>query len=344
MIRVGIIGTGFGEKVHLPAFRSDKRFRIVAVASRTFSHAKNASRRHGIPRGYDDWKKIVDDPEVDAVSIAVPPRWQPTIAQTALERGKAVFCEKPMALTVREARKMLNAAKRSRLANMVDLEFSEVPAWRIARSLLRQKSLGDLRHVAVSWNVETYANRLGLRSWKSEVREGGGALGNFTSHVFYYLEWFCGPIQSLSARLARFRHAPGSSDTFNHLSLRFRSGFPGAVLVSTHAYLGSGHRVEFYGDKGTLVLENRGADYIKGFKLFFTTRDSRRLKEVKVATVRGVHDGRILAVQTLVSRFADQIERGGAASPGFREGLRVQQLIEWARESDRSRCWVVCGG
>ncbi len=86
---------------------------------------------------------------------------------------------------------------------MVDFEFPDIDEWQQAKTLLDQGGVGNLRHIAVTWNVQTYANRMGLSSWKTRMEDGGGTLYSFVSHVFYYLEWFAGSIRRLVCNLFR---------------------------------------------------------------------------------------------------------------------------------------------
>ena len=102
-VRLGIIGAGFGQYVHLPAFRSVPECRVIAIAAGSLKSAERAARQGHVPKAYGDWRKLVRDPEVDAISIAVPPVLQPGIARLALKYGKPVFYEKPLAVTLKAA-------------------------------------------------------------------------------------------------------------------------------------------------------------------------------------------------------------------------------------------------
>src|SRR4029079_6357678 len=104
------------------------------------------------------------------------------------------------------------------------------------------------------------------KKWRGYGEDGGGALGNFVSHSFHYLEWLCGPISGLSALLSGLRDAP-AMETNATISLAFSSGAAGSLAMSCASYLGSGHRLEFYGENGPLVLANPTADYMRGFSV-----------------------------------------------------------------------------
>jgi len=266
---------------------------------------------------------------------------QPSIAVRALNLGKAVFAEKPMAADVAGAEAMLKAASSSGRANVIDFNFSAIPVWQRAKELLDQGVIGRLRHVAVSWHVENQTTRLRLKNWKSSGDLGGGALGNFVSHCFHYLEWMCGPIQRLSAHLSG---PPNAADleTNATISLALQSGAAGSIVMSCASYNGSGHRVEFYGEDGTLSLINPTWDYMRGFAL----RLAHRPEDLSLIEVddpldrRFPEDGRIAPVARLACRFLDAIEGGRQAAPGFTEGFRVQVLLDAARTSHKNGSWV----
>ncbi|MDI6828933.1 MAG: Gfo/Idh/MocA family oxidoreductase [Armatimonadota bacterium] len=341
-VRLGIIGTGFGQQVHIPAFHSDARCDVAAVCASSLQRASEVAMRQRIAKSFGDWREMVEDPSIDAISIATPPSIQAEIAIAALAHGKAVFCEKPLATSKALALEMVKAAEQAGVANMVDFEFPEIEEWQQARSILNSNGIGNLHHISVLWNVETYANRMGLKSWKTNIEEGGGTLNSFVSHVFYYIEWFAGPVKSLSAKLFHALGDARTADTLAVLCLELESGAAVSLSVSTHAFLGSGHHIEFYGDEGTLVLDNSTPDYARGFRLLYGTRTSNRLEVVcsddRSEAIKS--DGRIPAVARLVKRFIDWIETGIPSMPSFKEGLRVQSLLEAARESHRFGHWV----
>lgn len=341
-LRVGVVGVGFGQQVHVPAFRLDPRCEVVAICASGLERAGRVAARLGIEKAFGDWREMIEDPSINAIGIATPPALQPMVAVAALARGKAVFCEKPLALSKAEALGMVAAAEQAGVANIVDFEFPEIEQWQQAKSILGSGGIGRLRHMAISWNVETYANQAGLRSWKTNAEEGGGVLNGFVSHVFYYLEWLAGDIRRLSANLFRPPSDLRRGETLAVICLELESGAATSVSVSNHAFLGNGHRVEFYGDEGTLVLDNSTPDYARGFRLLYGTRASNRPEVISSGEglEAGRCDGRIAAVACLVERFVSWVENGIPSRPSFKEGLRVQSLLEAARRSRESGCWV----
>ena len=265
MIRIGIVGCNYGRLVHLPAFRLDGRCEVVALAGTDAARTAELAHAANIPLAFGNWAELVDHPDVDAVTIAAPPSLQPAIAMRALELGKPVFAEKPMAADLAGARS--DGARRLDQRSGRPWSISIFPrSWPGARprSCSMQGAIGRLRHVAVNWNVENYGTRMRIKNWKALGENGGGALGNFVSHSFYYLEWLCGPITGLSARLSGLPDEP-AMETNASVSMAFQSGAAGSLAMSCASYLGSGHRLEFYGEDGTLTLINETPDYMRGF-------------------------------------------------------------------------------
>ena len=307
----------------------------MALAWRDAARAATLAAQAGIPKNFARWDELIADTSIDAVAIATPPLVQRDIAVQALRSGKAVFAEKPLAADMAGAEAIARAATASGRPFAIDFEFAELPAWRQAKSLLEDGALGMLRHVMVTWNVENYATRMRLKNWKTSGAEGGGTLGNLVSHCLYYLEHFCGPMRDMSARLFGLPNESPPSESSVALSGRFSSGAAFFLSMSAASYLGSGHRIEFYGEDGTLVLSNSTTDYMNGFALFHARRPAETLERIAVPDPDPGRygDSRIAPVSRLASRFLDAIERGTTPMPGIREGLRVQQLIAAARQS-----------
>jgi predicted dehydrogenase len=184
-----------------------------------------------------------------------------------------------------------------------------------------------------------------IKNWKALGENGGGALGNFVSHSFYYLEWLFGPIVGMSARLSGLPDDP-EMETNAYISLAFRSGAAGNLAMSCASFFGSGHRVEIYGEDGTMMLVNETPDYMRGFKLGLARRSVGTMVPVEVddpADLNFPADGRIAPVSRLATGFLDAIQNGQPAVPGFAEGLRVQVLLDTARCASNVGRWLEIG-
>ena len=334
VIRLGIVGLNYGRTVLLPAFRADTRCEVAALCGSNEGRARAAASAAGVAKAYGDWRALIADKDIDAVAIATLPSLQAEIARAALAAGKPVFAEKPMASTLDDARAMRDAAQG--LTTGIDFNFHQIASWQRAKAMLDGGEIGALRHVTVHWHIENRSVQMRMKNWKTLSDDGGGVLGNFISHCFHYLEWFCGPLASLSARLGGLPDG-GDLQTTVTMALGFASGAPGSLSMSCASYLGSGHRIEFYGEDGTLMLINTGSDYMRGFDLLHAERPAAALARMPVedATDAQYPDGRIAPVSRLAARFLDAIKKGGTMQPGFAEGFRVQHLIDAAQRSHR---------
>lgn len=339
MIRLGIVGVNYGRTVLLPAFRADPRCEVTALAGSDQARATEHAQNVKVPKAYGDWRELIADKDIDAIAIATVPSLQTEIALAALKAGKPVFAEKPMASTLIEARAMRDAAETSGLPTGIDFNFHEIAAWQKAKAMLDDGAIGKLRHVTIDWHVENYSVQHRMRNWKTLRDDGGGVLGNFISHCFHYLEWFVEPLSGLQARVGGL---PGDTelDTTVAMALQYEGGPLASLSMSCASFRGTGHRIAFYGEDGTLVLENRTPDYMRGFVLSHARRPGD-LTAVAVDDAENAEhpDGRIAPASRLAAKFIDAI--AGAprykpnAAPGFAAGFRVQQLIDAAQRSNR---------
>jgi predicted dehydrogenase len=348
-IGIGIVGIGFGQNVHLPAFRADPRARVVAIAASSVERARAAADKLAIPAAYGDWRALCTDPAVAVVAISVPPALQPQIALAAIAAGKHILCEKPLANSLEDAQRIASAARDAGLIGAVDFEFPQIPAWQTAREVCVRRRLGRLRQVAITWHIETYAYRRGapsgavsgVVSWKLDAARGGGTINLFVSHTVQCIEWMLGqPIARVCARLSPVG-APAEARVHGWFELA--DGTPVTITVAADAFAGTGHRWEIYGDDGTMLLENPGADYVNGFSVRVADRvGGDALTRVDQTLTDVPADGRVYAVSKLVGHFLDVIDGTGpaAAVPSLDDGVKVQRVLDLMRQSDREGRWL----
>ncbi len=337
MLRVGVVGVGFGRQVHVPAFRADERCRVVAIGAASAGRAREAATALGVERAFGDWRELVTSPDLDVVTVAVPPGVQPAVAEAAARAGKHIFCEKPAGATTSQVERMVAAAVDARVTHGIDFFFPELDAWRKAKAALEDRTLGRLRHATLVWHVETFAHRARSDSWKLRPDLGGGTLNNFACHSLHHLEWLFGGVRRVAARLTP---AGGVGDSRVDAWLEFESDLPVSMAIAADAFLGAGHRLEVYGDEGALVLANPGPDYAQGFTLSLGTRGSPTLASIATGPAGPDRDGRIAAVQSVARRFIDGIASGVAMTPSLHDGLRVQVLMAALREADGTGTWA----
>ena len=224
-----------------------------------------------------------------------------------------------------------------------------------AKEALHARYAAALRQIHAHWHVETYAMQHRLASWKTDA-SGGGTLLSFASHSFYYLEWLAGPIRRLRAWLHRRPDEPGNADSMVQVQLEWLDGAVGSLTVSSNSPFGSGHRLEIYGEEGAIHLVNSTRDYLDGFTVRCVNRqgevplpctdqaESPHPGMITPVCLAAAKDGRVRAVAGMVRRFGDSIEKGVPAAPDFHDGLRVQFLLDRARESQATGNWMDVSG
>ena len=174
-IGVGIIGTGFARTTQLPAWVSVPGARVVAVASGRRENAERVARDFDIPFVASDWREVVAHDEVNLVSIVTPPVTHAEMAVAALEAGKAVLCEKPMAMNAEETGRMCEAARAAGKLALIDHELRFLPVRRRMRELVQGGELGRVRHAKFLFRGGSRALADTPWSWWSDERAGGGA-------------------------------------------------------------------------------------------------------------------------------------------------------------------------
>ncbi|MCL1467981.1 Gfo/Idh/MocA family protein [Argonema galeatum] len=318
-IGVALVGTGFGQKVHIPGLQAHPRTEIVAVYHRDLHKAKDIASANNIPHACNKIEDIVAIPEVQGVSISTPPFTHYEMAKTVLQAGKHLLLEKPTTLVASEARELYHLAippnpplkrggedregqlsppwvrgargDQSAIATM-DFEFRFVPSWQMLAEMLSAEYVGQKRLIKIDWLVSSRADATRPWNWYARKDQGGGALGAIGSHAFDYISWLFGPVRRLCAQLSTSiptrpdpttgEMKPVDADDSCTIVLELADGTPCQICISSVTYQGRGHWVEVYGDRGTLVLgSDNQKDYVHGFRLWAASA-GKPLTEVEI--------------------------------------------------------------
>lgn len=347
-LRVGVIGTGFGSLVQIPAFCAHPRVDVVAVASGTPGKARAVADRHGIPHAFDDWDGLVAA-DLDLVSITAPPHLHRPMALAALDAGRHVLCEKPMALTAAEAEEMLVRAERTRRIHVIDHELRLNPNRRRAKALLDEGFVGAPRHVLLTVVNPGRLDPVKPWGWWYDAARGGGLLGAVGSHQVDLLRHWLGEIDAVNGGLeACVKERPlqdGSglrrvtADDFTTFSLRFRSGAVATVFLSAVGPHTVGPRIEVWGDHGYLQLD--AAERLWG------AREGGPLTELTEPETTAAPPGLEyvplwgLSFVRLVEHMVAAVLDGAPVAPlaTFRDGVAVQRVLDAVRQASRGG-WV----
>jgi len=197
-IGVAVAGLGFGEKVHLPALQANPDLCPVALWHPRQERLDAATAAHGL-KGFSDWDALLADPAVEAVIIATPPEPRFALARQALEAGKHLLLEKPIALHADQARELQRLAIARGLSVAVDYEYRAVPLFMQAERLLRAGVIGTPWLVKLDWLMSSRADRSRGWNWYSQASKGGGVIGALGTHALDMLAWLVGPVASVAA-------------------------------------------------------------------------------------------------------------------------------------------------
>lgn len=242
MARIGVIGTGWGARVQVPAFRGAGHA-IAGIAG--FDREKTSAIAKELGEGltaYDDWRSLIASPEVELVTITTPPSEHREMAMAALSHGKHVLLEKPTALHAGEAEELVQlAARHAGQIAMIDHELRFLPSWREARERIRD--IGAIRYAEVRYASPARGDRKRAWNWWSDAERGGGIWGAVGSHYVDALRYFGMEIEAAQALLATtIRERPSgdgmravTSDDLAAVHLRFTNGGVAALIFSAVA-------------------------------------------------------------------------------------------------------------
>ena len=213
--RVAVIGTGFGASVHIPAVLQVDGVEMHTVVSRRLERASAVASQHHVPNASNDWRDVVNDPHVDGVIVATPPYLHHQMVIAALEAGKHVVCEKPMARSLAEARDMTKLAENASVVAMVNHEFRYLPIRQRVKELIDEGYIGEPHSVTMNVFRDTLADPNERPfSWLMEADKAGGMLGASGSHAIDTLRWWLGEIHEVAGTtttMVKRRRLPDSS-------------------------------------------------------------------------------------------------------------------------------------
>lgn len=352
-IRVGVIGTGVGAAVHVPSLIYLADTEVVAVWSRRQDRAAAVAEEHGIAKAVSDYKELTSDPEIDAVVVASPPFLHYPMVLAALESGKHVLCEKPMARSVAEARDMLRMADQVGVAAMIHHEFRFLPIRRRIKELIEQGFLGEPQSATLTVFRSSLADPYGRPfSWLMEDDKAGGMLGATGSHHIDALRWWFGEIKGVAGATATMvgrRRMPDSSimakvdadDNFAFV-LRFTNGALATVHVCATAPVDTGEEIILSGSAGMLMAH--GDDALYGARWGEHSLQEQEIPDLDLETVPGFEHPLIPPTIGLHRTWIKAIRERSKASPSFADGAKVQEVVDGVYRSSRQGRWVDTSG
>ncbi len=365
-LNLGLIGAGYiGHSMALAyravgaLFPDLPPIRLAMLADANDAVATKAAQRYGFAASTGDWRTLVGDDGVDIVAIATPNHLHHDMALAALAAGKHVHCEKPLALDMREARAMADAAARAGTRTIVGYNYLHNPMIRLARRMVARGEIGRVVHFR-GFHEEDYMTDPALPfSWRCERKyAGAGALADLGSHIVSFADALAGPIAELAADVATVvaeRPVPGGgmrkveNEDQGQFLARFASGATGAISASRVA---TGRKMglafELVGTEGAIAFDQERLNELRvyrakdpsGARGFATILAGPEHPDYAAFCPAPGHQIGFTDLKTLeVAHFLGAIRDGRPAEPDFATALRYEAVIDAALRSAESRAW-----
>ena len=371
---IGMIGYSFMGLAHSQGWRNARSFfqpplapRLVAIGGRDREAATAVAHRFDWEHVETDWRALVERDDVDVVDICTPGDTHAEIAIAALDAGKHVLCEKPLANSVAEAVDMVAAAARARARgtrSMVGFTYRRVPAIAYARQLVLDGRIGEVRHVRAQYLQDWLVDPEAPLSWRlQKERAGSGALGDIGAHIIDLTEFITGEqvagVSALTETFVKERPLPGSVHglsaavgegrgqvTVDDAAIFIARLSGGALGTFEATRFASGRknaiRLELNGSKGSIAFDFEDMNVLHVFDGSTAARDAGF---TRVLVTEPDHPyvapwwppGHLLGYEHgfthQAADFLTAIANDEDPTPSFEDGLRVQRVLEAVERS-----------
>ncbi|HEY1260421.1 MAG TPA: Gfo/Idh/MocA family oxidoreductase [Stellaceae bacterium] len=350
-IRLGLIGASvsgtWSARAHLPALRASSEVELTAVCTTRAVSAEAARRAWDAKLAFDDWRRMVASPEIDAVAVVVrvPSHYEP--AKAALEADKHVYCEWPLGRTTAEAVELAGLAKARRLVTAIGLQARVNPAIMHLKELVASGYVGEVMAVHVSLMREGVLTRPSNRTWQRDATLGANTLTIANGHTVDAMRFVTGDFARLSAVVAT--EAKQWLDTGANtwldvtspdnvlLSGRLANGAVASVHIAAIPYAGSGYRMEIYGRDGTLVAAGVDSPQLNEVMLHGAQRGNAltpiAVPERHSLTALATPKGEPFNVGQMYTLFARAIRSGEQRQPDFDTAVELHHLVDAIKQS-----------
>lgn len=205
---IGLIGTGFTGRAHALAFRTvsgvfalPAQVELEMLADASQADAEQAARSRCFKRATADWMALVNDPAVDIVAITTPNALHKPMALAAIAAGNAVYCEKPLSVSLADAREMVAAADKTGTVTFVDFNYLCNPMISLTREIVASGEIGEITGFRGIHAEGFMADPAIPYSWRCEPEQAGGALADVGSHIISMARYVVGPIEEVCGQL-----------------------------------------------------------------------------------------------------------------------------------------------
>ena len=364
-LSIGLIGSGFMGKAHVFGFATaQKVFNIPAklnlhtLADVNKQAAKAAADEFGFTNSTDNWRELVQNPEIDIIDITAPNALHKEMALEAISAGKHVYCEKPLAPLVSDALEMTNAAEKMGVKTQVGFNYLCNPMITLAKEMIAAGELGEIRSYR-GIHAEDYMSNANDSFTFRHDPAGGGALADLGSHALATAEFLLGEIKEVMGdciNLISERPDIGGGnravqvDDIGRAFVRFSNGASGYIegnWVATGRKMQ--HDFEIHGSKGALFFSQERLNELHfyslndaigrhGFRKIEAAPDHHPYGNFCVAPGHQIGFNDLKAIE--IAGYLNAIIGTGPEQFSFRQGMRIQHLIEAIQKSSKTNRWL----
>jgi predicted dehydrogenase len=365
-VGIGVAGYGMMGRAHsyaytvAPVMRTlPVRPRLRVISGRTRDKVARAAGAYGFDSWVTDWRELVNRPDVDIVDICTPPGTHAEIAAAAAAAGKAIICEKPLAVSYRQAAGAADAVRNAGVLNAVGFNYRRIPAVSLMKRMVDEGSVGKVRLWRATWLSDEFVDPAIPFDWRFDRSMGGSTIADLGSHLIDMALWMvggvaevCGQSQTFVSERANPRgegSIPVTVDDASSALLRFESGAQGVLeMARTAVRRPCDFTIEVNGETGTLVFEyarlnellyGDGADEpgLYGMKRIRAEHETHPYARDWWPIGQGVGYG-----ASFVNHLGDLVERwpAGPWEPDFDQGAAVQAVCEAIERAASEKRWV----
>lgn len=381
-INIGMIGAGFMGKAHSLSFAAMPMFFWPApampvrkmIADVTEEAAANAAQRLGFEQYTSDWRKVIENPEIDVIDIVTPNDSHAEIAIAAAKAGKHVISEKPLARNAAEAKQMLEAVQAAGVKHMVAFNYRRTPAVALAKKYIEEGVLGNILNFRGTYLQDWSADPNSPLSWRFKKSiAGSGALGDIGTHVIDFARYLVGEISEVMAEtktwikerplqasgVDKLGTVKGSEDAAKGpvdvddefiSMLRFENGAIGSIEATRNGWGRNNFLTfEIHGTLGSIYFNYENRDELqvcfssdpgdrRGYRTIYTGPEHPYGDALWPIPALGIGYGETKIIETY--DFFKSIVENTEVSPNFNDGYRIALISDAILQSAAKQQWV----
>lgn len=338
-IKIGIIGSAFSANLHAKAYQRCPN--AVIVAASAIDNLESFCKRYSIPKSYGNYKEMLEQEDIQMVSICVPNYLHKEIALAAAYSGKHVVCEKPLATTLKDADEMVNTCKNNKVKLMYAEDWIFAPALVRARNIYKEGAIGDILYIKAK---ETHSGSHSLYAQKLKYC-GGGAMIHLGIHPAGFVRW----IMEKEVVEVMAMTSKGGSNNLIHGGfegedwaagiLTFENGGFAFIEGNYITFGGMDDRVEIYGRKGNIKINLTQGSPISVYSLDGYEYAIEKAETTKGWTFPAVDEEQSLGYQDEIAYFVDCVKQNKQITRGVRgeDGQAALQIVFAMYESMKNR-------